>query len=350
MNQGLMKIEGGGIAEQRSLNLVRGLEDVMTIAKVAAESKMFKDATEMSKAAVKIMAGVEIGIPPFAALRGFHVIEGKVEISAALLGSLIKKSGRYDFRTAEASDTRCAIDWYQDGVHIGTSSYSMEDARRAGLADKANWKKDPSSMLFARALTRGQRRYCPDVALGSVYAPGEITETIGEPEEKNITRSYPDIKAVETKPVKTAAEEIADIKADLRKGLPPDWTDAEFEAAWQKKGYHRYANPAALRAKIEEGRQKVAVKVEEPAEVETAPLVEVADADPVTGLTFAQATERAELTIKIEDLISKLDTAVGPEKSGKIVLAHSGGESYEDFDLDQLQKFYAALSEDVGTL
>ena len=166
-----------------------------------------------------------------------------------------------------------------------------------------------------------------------------------EPTAANIKREYPELK-----PVKTAAEEIAEIKADLPKGLRPDWTEAEFEAAWQKKGYHKYANPAALRAKIEEGRQKIAVKVEESAEVETAPLVEVVDPDPATGLTLDQATQRAELTIKIEDLISKLDSAIGPEKSQKVVLAHSGGESYEDFDLDQLQKFYAALSEDAGTL
>jgi hypothetical protein len=32
-------------------------------------------------------------------------------------------------------------------------------------------------MCFARALTQGQRRYCPDVALGSVYAEGEISES-----------------------------------------------------------------------------------------------------------------------------------------------------------------------------
>lgn len=363
MNQGLMKIEGGGIAERPTFDLA----ETQQIGAIFVKSGFFKDTKDASQAIVKIMAGAELGLGPMASMAGIYIVKGKVSLSANLMAAAVRRSRRYDYKLRTLTAEICSIEFFEGKESLGFSEFTMKEAIAGKLTqdydqdtkqwkDKATWKNFPKNMLFSRAMSNGVKWYCPELTSGPAYTPDELgveedydgNPVIAhntEPTSANIKREYPELK-----PVKTAAEEIAEIKADLRKGLPPDWTDAEFEAAWQKKGYHKYANPAALRAKIEEGRQKVAVKVEEPAEVETAPLVEVVDTDPATGLTLDQATQRAELTIKIEDVISKLDAAIGPEKSGKIVLAHSGGESYEDFDLYQLQKFYAALSEDVGTL
>jgi hypothetical protein len=69
------------------------------------------------------------------------------------------------------------------------SSFTIEEAKRAKLTDKDNWKNFASDMLFARALTRGQRRYAPDVAIGSVYAEGEIADEVQvQPEYANVKR------------------------------------------------------------------------------------------------------------------------------------------------------------------
>ena len=56
----------------------------------------------------------------------------------------------------------------------------MEDARRIGLANRPNWVKDQETMLFARALTRGARRHCPDVFSGAVYDLDELQDDIPE--------------------------------------------------------------------------------------------------------------------------------------------------------------------------
>jgi hypothetical protein len=60
------------------------------------------------------------------------------------------------------------------GQTIGVSSFTMEDAKRAGLSGGDNWKKYPRNMLFARAMSNGAKWYCPDVFGGPVYTPDEL--------------------------------------------------------------------------------------------------------------------------------------------------------------------------------
>jgi hypothetical protein len=51
----------------------------------------------------------------------------------------------------------------------------MDDAGLAGLAGKDNWKKYPKNMLFARAISNGQKWFVPDAFNGAtVYTPDEL--------------------------------------------------------------------------------------------------------------------------------------------------------------------------------
>jgi hypothetical protein len=100
------------------------------------------------------------------------------------MAAAIKRSGKYDYR-AETDDEACSITFFdlsqrdRSGVplQIGTTTFSMDDARRAGLGGQ-NWKKYPRAMLFARAISAGYREHCPD-ALGA--APVYV-EAMGETE------------------------------------------------------------------------------------------------------------------------------------------------------------------------
>lgn len=50
-----------------------------------------------------------------------------------------------------------------------------KEAQEAGLLGKDNWKKYASDMLFARAISRGAKRYTPGIFGGSpVYTPDEL--------------------------------------------------------------------------------------------------------------------------------------------------------------------------------
>ena len=158
------------------------LEQLGKIGRVLYASGFFTDARSEAQAITKIIAGYEIGITPFRAMTGFHVIQGKPTMGAGLVGAQVKKSGRYDFRPLVTEPDRCVIQWYQmfNGTweEVGTSEVTYSDARRAGLVNKDNWKKYPVDMLFARALTAGARRYCPDVFGGAVYTPEEMDSRI----------------------------------------------------------------------------------------------------------------------------------------------------------------------------
>lgn len=151
-----------------------GLDEIQRWAKVFVDSGMFKDSKSLAQAIVKIQAGQELGLPPFAAMRGFDVIEGKPAPNAGLTSALVRRSGRYDYRITRSDNTACEMEWLDYGRPIGTSSFTIEEAKAAGLAGKQVWRAYASDMLFARALTRGARRFCADVFLGSVYTPEEL--------------------------------------------------------------------------------------------------------------------------------------------------------------------------------
>ena len=150
------------------------LEEIARWADVFVTSGMFKDAKSVAQACVKIQAGQELGLPPFAAMRGFDVIEGKPAPNAGLTAALIKRSGRYNYTVVQSDATACVLEWTDGGRVIGRTGFTMDEAKAAGLAGRGPWRAYPQDMLFARALTRGARRFCADVFMGSVYTPEEL--------------------------------------------------------------------------------------------------------------------------------------------------------------------------------
>jgi hypothetical protein len=145
--------------------------DIMNISKAFYESGMFTDIKSVAQAMVKISAGQEIGIPPFASMTGIHIIQGKPTIGAGLIASRLKGSGKYDYRVVEASEKVCSIDFFQGATKIGNSTFTIEDARKALTK---NIDKFPKNMLFARAISNGVKWYCPDIFSGPVYVPEEM--------------------------------------------------------------------------------------------------------------------------------------------------------------------------------
>lgn len=150
--------------------------DPVTIAKHFVASGFFKDAHGMSQAVVKIVAGEELGFGPMTAMSGIHIIEGKPSLSANLLATLVKRHPRYDFRVLGVSPEKAAIAFFDGEDELGTSEFTIAQAKRAGLVRSGSgWTKYPEAMLFARALSQGVRWHCPDVTAGNpAYTPEEL--------------------------------------------------------------------------------------------------------------------------------------------------------------------------------
>lgn len=160
------------------------INELMNMAKAFAESGMFADTKSAAQAIVKIQAGQEIGIPPFAAMTGIHIIQGKPTIGAGLIASRVKGSGKYDYKVIQQDATVCSIDFYQGKEKIGNSTFTIEDAKKALTK---NIDKFPKNMLFARAISNGVKWFCPDVFSGPVYTPEEMEFTPQTTEETTAT-------------------------------------------------------------------------------------------------------------------------------------------------------------------
>ncbi len=166
------------------------VNDIMVMAKNFAESGMFTDAKQAVQAFVKIQAGQEIGLPPFASMSGIHIIQGKPTLGAGVIASAVKGSGKYDYKVKEMSEKICSIDFFQGIENIGNSTFTIEDAKKALTK---NIDKFPKNMLFARAISNGVKWFCPDVFAGPVYVPEEMPEQTIE--------DVPHVVVIEEKPI-----------------------------------------------------------------------------------------------------------------------------------------------------
>lgn len=104
-------------------------------------------------------------------------IDGKPVIDATMQRALADRAG-YRVTILEASPRSAAVQISdkESGEVLGSASYTIEDAERAGLAKKSNWEKNPEDMCVARATTRAMRRYAPVVMVGLVAGEDELDE------------------------------------------------------------------------------------------------------------------------------------------------------------------------------
>ncbi len=151
------------------------MDDVARVSGMMAKSGFFADAKDAAQAGVKIMAGMAWGIDPFSSMTGIHIIKGRPTVSAGLMASAVKASGKYDYRIRQRDAERCEIAFFEAGQELTPSSvYTIAMAERAGLTGNASWLKHPEAMLFARAMSQGVRMHAPDVFSSSVYTPEEL--------------------------------------------------------------------------------------------------------------------------------------------------------------------------------
>jgi hypothetical protein len=158
---------------------VSSVDDLARLARVFAASGLFGRAgnqeTQVAECAIRLMAGMEAGFSPFASATGVHIINGRPAFSANLLAQAVRRHPDYDYRVLEKTAQICRIKFLSRGEDLGTETFTIEMAERAGLLKNPTWRSYPEAMLFSRALTAGMRTHCPD-ALGGhpAYTPEEL--------------------------------------------------------------------------------------------------------------------------------------------------------------------------------
>jgi hypothetical protein len=164
------------VTESQALTTWVPIEQDLKLADIYVKSGFFADTKSMAQAVVKIQAGREIGVGAFASMQGIFVNErGRVGYAANLVAALISRSGKYQYRVRVATDKECQVEFFQGKESLGRSVWTIAMAEQAKLTSKQPWQAYPQAMLFARAMTQGQRRYCADVTNGiAMYTPEEL--------------------------------------------------------------------------------------------------------------------------------------------------------------------------------
>lgn len=157
----------------------RTMPEAVQLAQRMFESRLFSAYGTPQAVLATVLAGRELGIPAMAALRAFHIIEGKPTMSAGTIQSLVLKSkhARY-FRCTERTPERATFVTKRGDDPEMVLTYTIEEGKAAWqkTADawaKSTWGRSPADMLVARASSKLARLVYPDVVAG-LYAPEEM--------------------------------------------------------------------------------------------------------------------------------------------------------------------------------
>ena len=118
--------------------------------------------------------GDMLGLAPMAAITGIHVIDGKPTASAGLISALVRRAGHKLRVSGDAASATCEITRADDPGYTFRVTFTVEDAKTAGLVGKPVWKQYGTSMLKARAITQCARDACEEALFGLHYTPEEL--------------------------------------------------------------------------------------------------------------------------------------------------------------------------------
>lgn len=157
------------------------MEDLAAAGEHAVKTGMLPDHIKTGwQFAVIATAGHEMGMQPMRAIRSLAMVKGKVIESAdSQLARFKTAGGRSEFEVLD--DTRAVLHLVHPNGDKHTETFTIEDAKRAGLEANANYKKFPRAMLRSRAITAGLKSIGWEGAVGA-YDPEEIPAEAPAPE------------------------------------------------------------------------------------------------------------------------------------------------------------------------
>ena len=128
-----------------------------------------------------MLKGRELGIPPLQALSHINVINGKPAMSAELmLAQILKLHPKTQFKFPERTNEKCTISVKRAGFDWENFTFTVQDAKQAGLMSNPSWNKYPRAMLHARVVSEMARSLFPDAIAGISYTPEELGAVVDE--------------------------------------------------------------------------------------------------------------------------------------------------------------------------
>ena len=190
------------------------------LAKIISESGMAPAGMDTQQKLLVAMAhGAALGLSAMQSIQNIHVIKGKPTLSADLMGAITRSSRSCLYlRETVATPERVTMTTARtdDPDHEFTRTWTLEDAKRAGLAGSSTWRSYPRQMLRARCLSEICRAVFPEV-VGGFYVPHELDAS--RPPEPQIA-STPEA-AAEPTPAPADVVEVVEVVAEVVEPTPP---------------------------------------------------------------------------------------------------------------------------------
>jgi len=129
--------------------------------------------------------GRELGMDPLTAINSIAIVSGKMVISAAMLGALLKRKGYEYIWTkdwVEEEDgriiTELEILWMSKTLNREMSQkfkITWKELQIAGLTERDTYKKYPKFMMRNRCMSAAVRAVAPEILLG-LYTVEELAD------------------------------------------------------------------------------------------------------------------------------------------------------------------------------
>jgi hypothetical protein len=189
---------------------------------------------------IAIGLGQAVGIPPAQSLYEIYVVNGRPSPSANLMAALVRRSGhklRVDGNAESCTATLVRAD---DPDYPFTATWTIDQARAAGLANKDTWKQYPAAMLRARAIAEVVRMGASEAVLGMEYAAEEQRD-IQDDRTVVLPRKTTGVDSLRDDLIPPTSEDVQD--ADV---VEPDTEVPEPITAAQLKALHTLLSKADM--------------------------------------------------------------------------------------------------------
>lgn len=167
-----------------------------------------------------LATAAEMRIGPMEGLRGIYMVKGKPQLSASLMLAQALRAG-IRIQWLVSTTTQAKARFTRPGYPEHEESFTLEDAKLAGLLGSQTWKSYPLAMLRARTISRALTGWAPDVLGAGIYVEGEI--------EPNAPDEVVTVESIVEPEAESAADAVARLIAACESSQTPDELDAVRE-------------------------------------------------------------------------------------------------------------------------
>lgn len=180
---------------------------------------------KLDEAMACISYGRTLNMSPKLALTNTMVVNGTMTIWGDALPAVIYQSGLMEYKEETFDATTmtaiCTVK-RKDMSRPEVRTFSMEDAKIAGLWGKGVWQKYPKRMLQMRARTMALRDVFPDVLQGMITteeameiqqndALSDYSRAIAQPVVKKVETVVEEVEAIEYTPLDKISHDLQEI-------------------------------------------------------------------------------------------------------------------------------------------